>query len=252
LTSLRPGCAIYCVPIPEGPSSAGRTLLRDDVFTRLRDAIVDGTFQPGEQLKDGELAAWLGVSRTPVREALLRLAHGGLVVARPGRSTMVSTLERRAIWEARDVVGAMHELAVREAVPDLTEADLDAMREANRRFGLALAAGDVDAALRADDDFHGVPVTVCRNAALVAVLDQFTPVLRRAERLRFASLDGRASLARHDELIRLCAARDAEAAAAVAFDTWHSLPTIDGPAIEEPASPIPPAASSPSARATKR
>ena len=240
------------MPIPEGPPATGRTLLRDDVFTRLRDAIVDGTFAPGEQLKDGELAAWLGVRRTPVREARLRLAHGGLVVAQPGRSTTVSTLERRAIREARDVVGAMHELAVREAVPDLTEADLDAMRDANRRFGLALEAGDVDAALRADDDFHGVPVAVCRNAALIAVLDQFTPVLRRAERLRFASLGGRASLARHDELIRLCAALDAEAAAAVAFDTWHSLPAIDEPAIDEASSPRTPPAAVSSRRGVKR
>lgn len=212
------------MPIPTDAPPPDRTLLRDDVYRRLRDAIVDGTFEPGEQLKDGELAVWLGVSRTPVREALLRLARGGLVVAQPGRSTIVSTLEPRAILNARDVVAAMHELAVREAVPDLTEADLEAMREANRRFGEALEAGDVEAALRADDDFHGVPVAVAGNSALVTVLDQFTPVIRRAEHLRFASLDGRASVDRHDELIRLCAARDEAGAAAVAFDTWHSLP----------------------------
>lgn len=213
------------MPIPENSPVADRTLLRDDVFVRIRDAIVDGTFAPGEQLKDGDLAEWLGVSRTPVREALLRLAHGGLVVAQPGRSTVVSTIERRSVRDARDVVAAMHELAVRESVPELTASDLDAMRAANRRFAAAVEARDVDAALRADDDLHGVPVAACRNAALFAVLDQFTPVLRRVERLRFASLDGRASFARHEELIRLCAAADAEGAAAVAFDTWHSLPT---------------------------
>jgi len=213
------------MPIPEHSPVAERTLLRDDVFIRIRDAIVDGTFAPGEQLKDGELATWLGVSRTPVREALLRLAHGGLVVAHPGRSTIVSTIERRAVWDARDVVAAMHELAVRESVPELTASDLEAMRDANDRFAAAIDAGDVDAALRADDDLHGVPVAVCRNAALISVLDQFTPVLRRAERLRFASPDARASLDSHDELIRLCAAGDTDGAAALAFDTWHSLST---------------------------
>jgi len=217
--------AIYCMPIPEHSHVADRTLLRDGVFLRLREAIVDGTFAPGEQLKDGELAEWLGVSRTPVREALLRLAHGGLVIAQPGRSTMVSTIERRAIWDARDVVAAMHELAVREAVPELAAPDIAAMRDANQRFAAAIEAGDVDAALRADDDLHGVPVAVSRNAALRSVLDQFTPVLRRVERLRFASLDGRASFDRHEELIRLCSAGDADRAAEVAFDTWHSLPT---------------------------
>ena len=215
------------MPIPENAPAIDRRLLRDDVHGRLRDAIVDGSLAPGEQLRDGELAAWLGVSRTPVREALLRLAEAGLVVAQPGRSTTVSSLDLRDVRDARDVVAAMHELAVREAVGSLTPADLEGMREANRRFRAAIEQGDVEAAVRADDELHGIPVAVASNRALAAVLDQFTPVLRRAERLRFSSLGGRASLARHDELIRLCAARDADQAAAVAFDTWHSLPTIE-------------------------
>jgi DNA-binding GntR family transcriptional regulator len=215
------------MPIPVSSTSIDRRLLRDDVYGRLRDAIVDGTFAPGEQLRDLELATWLGVSRTPVREALLQLAAAGLVVARPGRSTTVTTLDQRAVRDARDVVAAMHEVAVREAVASLTSADLKAMREANRRFRTAVKEGDTEGALRADDELHGVPVTVAANRALSAVLEQFTPVLRRAERLRFSSLGGRASIARHDQLIRLCAAGDAEQAAAVAFDTWHSLPTTE-------------------------
>ena len=215
------------MPIPENAPAIDRRLLRDDVYHRLRDAIVDGSLAPGEQLRDGELAAWLGVSRTPVREALLRLAEAGLVVAQPGRSTTVSSLDLRDVRDARDVVAAMHELAVREAVGSLAPADLEAMHEANRRFRAAIELGDVEAALRADDELHGIPVAVASNRALAAVLDQFTPVLRRAERLRFSSLGGRASLARHDELIRLCAAGDADQAAAVAFDTWHSLPTVE-------------------------
>jgi DNA-binding GntR family transcriptional regulator len=213
------------MPIPQNEGAIDRRLLRDDVLGRLRDAIVEGTFAPGEQLRDVELAAWLGVSRTPVREALLRLADAGLVVAQPGRSTTVSSLDMRAVRDARDVVAAMHELAVREAVGSLTDGDIEAMRDAGRRFRSAIAHGDVETALHADDDLHGVPVRVAANRALTAVLDQFTPVLRRAERLRFSSREARESLARHDELIRLCAAGDADAAAAVAFDTFHTLPT---------------------------
>jgi len=212
------------VPIPAHAPAAGRTLLRDDVYRRLRDAIIDGTLEPGEQLRDGDLAAWLGVSRTPVREALLRLARGGLVVAHPGRSTVVSSLDLRALREARDVVAAMHQLAVRDAVPHLSDADLDAMRDAARRFAAAVEAGDVDAAVAADDDLHGVPVAVAGNRAVVSVLEQFTPVLRRAEHLRFAAPDAQGSLERHDELIRLCAARDADGAAAVVAGLWSSLP----------------------------
>jgi len=216
------------VPIPPTQPGVDRRLLRDDVYRRIRDAIADGTFAPGEQLKDQELAAWLGVSRTPVREALLRLAQGGLVLAQPGRSTVVSPLDARDVRDARDVVAAMHEVAIREAVPALVDADLDEMREANRRFAAAIGAGDVESALRADAELHGVPVRIAGNRALDTVLEQFTPTVRRAERLRFASLHGQDSVAQHDELIRLCAARDVEGAAAVAYDTWHSLPNVEG------------------------
>jgi DNA-binding GntR family transcriptional regulator len=213
------------MPIPPTPA-VDRSLLRDDVFGRLRDAIVDGTFAPGEQLRDGDLATWLGVSRTPVREALLRLAQGGLVVSHPGRSTIVSTLDLTAVRDARGVVAAMHELAVRESAPTLTEGDIASMRAANQRFAAAIEEGDIEAALRADDELHAVPVRASGNRALTTVLDQFTPVVRRAERLRFSSVDARSSVARHNELIDLCAAEDADGAAMVSFDTWHSLPTL--------------------------
>jgi len=217
------GCAIYRMPIPGKGNTIDRALLRDEVFTRLRAAIVDGTFAPGEQLKDNDLAAWLGVSRTPVREALLRLGDAGLVIASPGRSTVVASLDLRAARDARDVVAAMHEVAVLEATNSVTRADLTAMRAANKRFRSALSARDVDQALAADDDLHAIPVRVAGNRAVEAVLDQFTPVVRRAERLRFSTLSGRASVGRHDDLIRLLEAGDAEAAAAVAFETFHSL-----------------------------
>ena len=95
------------MPIPSDSPAVDRSLLRDDVFRRLRDAIVDGTFQPGEQLKDGELAEWLGVSRTPVREALLRLGTSGLVVALPGRSTTVSAINAGAVRDARDEMASV-------------------------------------------------------------------------------------------------------------------------------------------------
>lgn len=225
------------MPIPDRRVPIDRRLLREEVFGQLRDAIVDGTLAPGEQLKDLELADWLGVSRTPVREALLRLAEAGLVVATPGRSTVVSSVDLRAVREARDVVAALHSLALREAIDRLTRADLQRMREANRRFKQALRDGDVESALRADDDLHGVPVVVAGNTALTSVLEQFTPVLHRAERLRFSTLDGRASVRRHDDLIRLCEAGDVDEAAAVAFDTWHSLPATDADDTDDTTTP---------------
>ncbi|GAA0898551.1 GntR family transcriptional regulator [Virgisporangium ochraceum] len=215
------------MPIPSGGRAVDRSLLRDDVYRRLRDAIVDCTFLPGEQLKDGELAASVWVSPTPVREALLRLAASGLVVALPGRSTRVSTIDATAVQDARDVVAAMQELAVRQTAGRLSEDDIARMRDANRRFAAAVDAGDIGAALDADDEIHRIPVTALGNTAVETVLDQFDPLVRRAERLRF-STDGHASVDLHTRLIDLIAAGDARAAASMAFDIWHTLPAGDG------------------------
>ena len=136
------------MPIPADGVTTTRGLLRDEVYARLCDAIVDGTFQPGEQLRDGEIAEWLGVSRTPVREAVLRLARTGLVVSIPGRSTVVAGVEPQTIQDAQDVVAMMHELAIRTAIPFIRPGDIEVMRRANRRFEVALAAGDAEAAER--------------------------------------------------------------------------------------------------------
>ena len=186
------------MPVPERLGVIPRSLLRENAYRAIRDAIVDGTLAPGERLNDAELAQWLGVSRTPVREALTRLEESGLVQTKPGRYTMVSPLDVRSARAAQTVTAAMHELAVREAVPTLSADEINAMREANARFAAALQANDVDAAIASDDEFHGVAVNAAANPALCSVLEQFTPVLRRLERLRFSSVSGRGSVALHE------------------------------------------------------
>ncbi|NKX50395.1 GntR family transcriptional regulator [Arthrobacter deserti] len=211
------------MPVPSSRGVRKRSLLRDDVYASLRDAIVDGTLAPGERLRDAELGAWLGVSRTPVREALLRLERAGLVVARPGRSTTVAEFDPASTLSAQQVSAAMHELAARLAVPRLPDTALDALADANRRFAAALEVGDVEAAMAADDGFHAVFVAACGNSMVAEVLEQTTPVLRRVERLRFASLQARGSVAQHERIIALARRRDAEGTALAVRENWLSL-----------------------------
>jgi len=178
-----------------------RDLLRDRAYAAIRDAIVDGTLAPGERLRDQELCAWLGLSRTPVREALARLESDGLVETAPQRYTRVALLDRREAGDAFPVVAALHALAAELAAPRLTNADLKGMREANARFAEALKRGDVDAALQADDDFHAVFVQASANVEIARALDRLMPRIRRLERLRFGSLSGRASVRQHEQII---------------------------------------------------
>ncbi|WP_432164568.1 GntR family transcriptional regulator [Streptomyces sp. bgisy031] len=223
------------MPVPQSRGLVSRSLLRETAYQAIRDAIVDGTLAPGERLNDAALVEWLGVSRTPVREALTRLEQMGLVQTKPGRHTLVSPLDVRAVRNAQSVTTAMHELAVREAVPHLSATELDAMRNANARFAHALRGNDAAAALAADDDFHNITVTACANDAVRTVLEQFTPLLRRLERVHFSSLSGRGSVAQHERIISLCEAGDTEGAVAATRANWQTLrPLLD---ISPPESP---------------
>ena len=208
-----------------------RVLLRDVALTRIRDAIVSGELPPGTVVKDADLAARLGLSVAPVRTALSRLADEGLVEAKPQSGTRVTPLVLRQVRDAAAVVRAMHELAAREAVPRITEHDVAAMRSANEQFAAALAAGDLDVALEADDRLHGVLVARSANVALAATIQRFTPAVRRLERQRFGAL-GHPSGDLHDRLIAACAGSGVDAAVAATTEIWTAL--LSGLSEEDP------------------
>ncbi|GAA1300779.1 GntR family transcriptional regulator [Saccharothrix xinjiangensis] len=200
-----------------------RALYRDQALTAIREAILGGDLAPGEPIKDVELAERLGLSRTPVREALARLTDEGLVETKPHSYTRVTPLDTAAVRDAHVLVQTVHALAARLAVPLLEPADLDAMREANAAFAQALAGGDVPAALAADDAFHAVAVRRSANFAVIATIERYTPLVRRLERLRFAAPVGRHSVAMHEEIIAACAAADADLVARLVERNWATL-----------------------------
>jgi DNA-binding GntR family transcriptional regulator len=97
------------------------------------------------------------------------------------------------------------------------------MGEANARLRDALAAEDAEAAIGADDDFHGVPVRVSGNPLIAEQLENVTLMLRRAEYLHFGTLTGAASPGQHDAIMDALRAGDADAAAELTRRNWRSL-----------------------------
>jgi DNA-binding GntR family transcriptional regulator len=196
--------------------------LRDQAYVILRDAIVSGSLAPGLQLRDQDLASQMGLSRTPVREALQRLADEGLVSVSPRARTEVSALESRAARDAFVVVAALHALAARLAQPRWTKADGEALRQANLTLADALDRGDPPAAIAADDAFHGVFVARADNRELARALASITPKVRRLEWLQFSSLRGRGSVRQHDAIIEAAGGGVGDLAGLVE-ENWLSL-----------------------------
>ncbi|MEV0558870.1 GntR family transcriptional regulator [Streptomyces sp. NPDC050597] len=200
-----------------------RTLLRDRAYEAIRDAIVAGDIAPGAVVRDAELAERLGLSRAPVRDAFSRLVDEGLLESKPQSYTRVTPVVAADVRDAAAVVGAMHELVTRAALPRLRSGHIGAMREANMCFATAVRDGDVAAALRADDELHDVLVRVSGNRAAAATVARYTPLIRRLERRRFGEGGNCRSAGLHDELIDACALGDVDEAVRVTAEIWRGL-----------------------------
>jgi DNA-binding GntR family transcriptional regulator len=177
-------------------------------------------------VKDIDLATRLGLSRTPVREALARLADEGLIETKPHSYTRVTPLDTQAVRDALQVVQTMHALATRLAVPKLTPQHLDAMRAANLRFATAIDSGTVEEAMLCDDAFHDVFVQACGNHAIAATIRRYTPLLHRGERLYLGSPLGRDSAPMHERIIAAGQDGNAGLAATLAEVNWANLSAL--------------------------
>lgn len=200
-----------------------RASLRTHVYGHLLRAIITGDLAPGSRVRDQDLAEQLGVSRTPVREALQRLEDEGLVETRRGSLTRIMPLDTQTARDAFPVVAALHALATRIAVPCITDPDISALRQANGALAAALAASEVIEAIAADDRFHQRFVAIAGNSEIVTTLDRLMPKIRRLEIAQFGSLAGRRSVQQHEAIIAATIQRDAALAADLVEENWMSL-----------------------------
>ncbi|WP_374008563.1 GntR family transcriptional regulator [Leifsonia sp. LS-T14] len=162
------------MPVPVTGAASPRRLIRDEVFLRLLDAIVDGDLLPGEQLYDAEIERWVGVSRTPVREALNQLAAMGLVEILPQRRTRVTPIERDRLRDLITTVGVLVAGVVRDATPLLTDVDRESLRHADDDAAAAVRTG------LSADGFLGVFVRRLDNGTVARLLKRHLPEVQRA------------------------------------------------------------------------
>jgi DNA-binding GntR family transcriptional regulator len=209
------------MPLPQTAGAVERVCLRDQAYDRLRGWILDGTLAPGEPLRDEALAEALGVSRTPIREALARLTEEGLVTSTSSRHTAVSPVTLAQAREVYPIVVALEALALRLALPHVTPAALDEMRAANQRLATALDACDTGAALEADHALHGTFIRMSGNSELQTMLATLISKVQRIERAFWGGADRRASVADHERLIACMLAGDAARARDALARNWE-------------------------------
>ena len=153
--------------------------LRDVVFNTLRQAIITGEFAPGERLMEIALANRLGVSRTPVREAIRKLELEGLVVMIPRKGAEVAKITEKDLRDVLEVRSSLEELAAELAAERMNDEVKEKLEKALKEFEEAIESDDNAAIADSDVDFHDVIFEATGNARLIQIINNLREQMYR-------------------------------------------------------------------------
>lgn len=153
--------------------------LRDVVFNTLRSAILTGELKPGERLMEIHLAEKLGVSRTPIREAIRQLELEGLVTMMPRRGAQVAHITEKSMSDVLEVRLALDELAAQLACERITDDEIDDLKQACTDFETAVTSADIQNITKADVRFHDIILKASKNSRLVSMSNNLAEQMYR-------------------------------------------------------------------------
>lgn len=153
--------------------------LRDVVFNTLRQAILRGELKPGERLMEIQLANKLGVSRTPIREAIRKLELEGLVLMIPRKGAEVAEITEKSLRDVLEVRRALEELAVELVCEKITDEKIQDLKDAAEDFKASLKERDITRIAEADVKFHDVIYIATDNQKLIQLLNNLREQMYR-------------------------------------------------------------------------
>jgi DNA-binding GntR family transcriptional regulator len=209
------------MPIPVKTKQINHSTMREEVYRTILEWIMAGELRPGEKLIDTDLAENLGVSRTPVREALRRLADKGLVETSASRWTRVTNISVEEAESIYPIIWQLEDLAIEMALPRITQSDLEKMRLSNLELEQAITTGDPVLAYQADARFHETFIDLSHNSHLFHILEDLKIKHRRLE-VHYFGGSGFAlnSVNEHTEIIKAINNQDLEQAQEMIRLNW--------------------------------
>ena len=153
--------------------------LRDVVFNTLREAILRGDLVPGERLMELQLASKLGVSRTPIREAIRMLEQEGLAITIPRKGAIVAGMTEKDMQDVLEIREALEELSVQVACDKITEEEIAELQKNMKNFEHSLKRGDLKKMAQADVEFHDVIYRATDNPKLISMLNNLREQMYR-------------------------------------------------------------------------
>lgn len=193
--------------------------LREVVFETVREAIISGDLAPGERLMEVQLAEDLGVSRTPVREAIRKLELEGLVAMIPRKGAYVADYSIKDVTEVFEIRAALESFAAGLACERATEQELDELRLLAERVWQMAQNNDIENLIQVDTDFHERIYQASRNSRLIQMISNLREQIHRFRSTSLAS-PGRLedTLREHKGMVDAIVERDAQLAQKLALE----------------------------------
>lgn len=195
-----------------GMQGVDNTSLRGKVFAQIREGILEGVYQPGQALRESAIAKELGVSRTPVREAIRQLELEGLVESIPNKETVVSGISDEDVHDIFLIRSRLEGLAGKKAATRITAQELEALEEILALTAFYVEKHDINALKQLDHRFHEIIYKATKSKTLRHVLSDFHHYIQRARKVSLGT-PGRAKkvLEEHQRIYEALKVGDEEA-----------------------------------------
>ncbi len=211
------------MPVPINSNPINHFSMREEVFNTLLTWIMEGELRPGEKILDKELAENMGVSRTPVREALRRLEDKGLVESSANRWTRVAQVSVKEPEMIYPIIWNLEELAVAQAMKHFIKSDFKKMQDANTALGQALEQENPVKAYRADAMFHDVYIQRSQNPHLINILQDLKIKSRRVEVTYFEGYTiARQSMDEHSHILDAMRTKNLDLVQSLIRSNWQN------------------------------
>ena len=187
--------------------------LRDVVFENLREAILEGHLKPGQRLMEVQLAEQLGVSRTPIIEAIRKLELEGLVVMLPRKGAYVANMSFKDLIDVLEIRSSLEGLAASLAAERLREEDISDLERVAKEFEKSVREADIDNVLKKDVEFHEKIFLMANNKKLYQLITSLWEQVHRFRVTYVSNYDASLSLVdEHNRILEAIKSGDCELA----------------------------------------
>ena len=191
--------------------------LREMVYEELKMQILKGSIIPGTRMMEVELAEEMGVSRTPIREAIRKLEKEGLVTIEPRRGAYASMISTEDMVEILEVRQDLEGLAAYFAADRMTKNQMEELKQVSNSYNAAVKEGNMEAMIKHDTRFHHIIVESCRNKILVQMIEQLQELVLRVRYIYYDNFKRAENMPEeHEAIVAAIAEGDADKARAAA------------------------------------